>query len=123
MDVAEAFAAAFNTRNPASVAACLDPDATARVEGAPFPEEKGRDAVRDTSIAYLLGDENPLSAITVGHPEASVLLLDEQNRADVAIRFEVGDGVVQSLVYYTMPHSPDVLTRVAEASGYPVAPA
>ena len=123
MDVAEAFAAAFNTRNPAGVAACLAPDAVARVEGAPFPEEQGRDAIRDTSISYLLGDENPLRAITVGHPEASVLLLDQEDRADVAIRIEVGDSQVRSLVYYTLPNCPEVLERVAEATGFPVAPA
>ena len=121
MDVAEGFAAAFNTRNAAGVAACLAPDAVARVEGAPFPEEQGREMIRETSIAYLLGDENPLRAITVGHPEASVLLLDAQDRADVAIRLEVGDGLVKSLVYYTLPNCPEVLTRVAAASGFPVA--
>jgi len=123
VDVAEAFVAAFNTRNLAGLAACLAPDAVARVEGAPFPEERGRDAIRATSLPYMLGDENALRAQTIGHPEASVLLLDQRGRLDIAIRMEVSEGKAISLAYYTMPHCPEVVRRIAAAVGLEVAPA
>lgn len=122
MDVAEAFVAAFNTGNLAGAAACLAEDAVARVEGAPFPEEQGRDTIRDTSLAYLMNDDKPLRADTVGIPDASILLLDEAGRVDVAIRIEVTDGKMTSLVYYTMPHCAEQLTKIAESVGRPVAP-
>ena len=53
---------------------------------------------------------------------APILLLDEAGRVDVAIRIEGADGKMISLVYYTMPHCAERLTKIAESVGRPVAP-
>ena len=123
MGVAKQFVAAFNARDLEALADCVAPNATARVEGAPFPTEEGREAIRDTSFAYLLGIDPPLRAQRVDHPEAALLLLDSWGRIDMAVRIEEVDGRAQTIQYYTMPHRPLVLTAIADSLGLPVADA
>ena len=115
------FVAAFNARDLDALANCVTPDATARVEGAPFPEEVGRETIRDTSFAYLLGDAPKLHGEVVRHADTSILLLDEQGRVEVAIQVEEIGGRGRSLVYFTMPNAPERLMRIARDLGRPVA--
>ena len=123
MSAAERFVAAFNARDLEALADCVAPDATARVDGAPFPTEEGRQAIRDTSFAYLLGIDPPLRAQRVDHPEAALLLLDGQGRIDMAVRIEEVDSFARTIRYYTLPHRPLVVTAIADALGLPVADA
>ena len=113
--------AAFNARDLEALAECLAPDAKARVEGAPFPEEVGRETIRDTSLAYLLGEDARLHAEAVDHPEVSVVLFDGRGRLDVAIEFEESDGLAVSLTYYTVPNAPERLAAIASDLGRPLA--
>lgn len=78
MSFPESFVAAFNARDLQALAARLAPEATARVVGAPFPEEVGRDAIRETSLAYLLGDGSRLRAEGIQHRTADILLFDDR---------------------------------------------
>ncbi|MHC4955536.1 MAG: hypothetical protein ACYTGZ_16920 [Planctomycetota bacterium] len=121
MGCAGAFAAAFNARDLDALAACVASDATARVDGAPFPDEQGRETIRDTSLVYLLRDEVPLLARTVDHPDVAILLLDHDGRLDVAIRVEESDGLASSLLYYTVPHRREIMEGIAKDTGLPLA--
>ena len=119
----ESFATAFNARDLNALKACLADHATAQVIGAPFPEEVGRDTIAQTSLPYLLEESRKLRAVTVEHPAVSVLLLDEQDRLDVAIHLEADSDVITLLHYYTMPNTPDRMTAIAAECGYEPAPA
>jgi hypothetical protein len=102
---------------------CLAPDATAVVDGSPFPIERGRTAIRDTSLAYLLDPEKVLTARDVDHPDAAILLLDATERLDVAIAVSRSpDGLLASLTYFTMPHRPEIVAAIATACGLEPAP-
>ena len=122
MDVADRFVAAFNARDLDALAGCVAPDATARVDGAPFPIEEGRDAIRDTSLAYLLAISPPLRAQRADHPDAALLLLDTEGRVDMAIQIEEAATLARTVVYYTVPHRPEVVETIASALCLTVAP-
>jgi len=110
------FAAAFNERDLDALAACVAEDATARVDGAPFPEEKGRDEIRATSLRYLLEDED-LRAVRHGAIDGWILLQDVEKRLDTAIECATSGGAVTALRYVTAPHRPGELHRVAQLAG------
>ncbi len=114
------FVAAFNAHDLDALAGCLAPDATAVVDGSPFPVERGRVEIRETSLTYLTGQD--LYARAADHPEAAVLLLDDAGRLDMAVRVEELEGQITSLTYYTMPHRAEVVTRIAEDCGLEVSP-
>ena len=123
---ADAFVAAFNRRDLGALADLLAPDAVARVDGAPFPEERGREQVRATSLAYVVGEEQRLRArtaglpVTEGLPATPVLLVDVAGRLDMAIAVEQSDGLATSIVYYTTPHRPELVGEIARAVGLKV---
>ena len=123
MAFAESFADAFNARDLDALASCVALDATARVEGAPFPEEVGRETIRDTSLSYLLSADPPLRAEAVEREDAAVLLLDARGRVDVAILVRESGGLANLLVYLTAPHAPDRLRKVAADLGLRIAEA
>ncbi|MEE8107195.1 MAG: nuclear transport factor 2 family protein [Planctomycetota bacterium] len=117
------FVDAFNARDLDALAACLATDASAVVDGSPFPVERGRDAIRDTSLAYLLDREKELTARAADHPDAQVLLLDTAGRLDVAVALErSADGLLVSLTYFTMPHRPEIVAAIASACDLQPAP-
>ena len=118
---ADAFVAAFNRRDLGALADLLAPDAVARVDGAPFPEERGREQVRETSLAYVVGEEQGLRARTADLPATPVLLVDDAGRLDMAIAVEQKDGLATSLVYYTTPHRPELVGEIARTVGLSVA--
>ena len=103
------------------ISSCLASEATACVVGAPFPEEIGRDTIRDTSLAYLLDHEPHLRAEAVEHPAADILLLDDRNRVEMAIHVKEADGRATSLDYYTVPHRPDEVAEIARDLGREIA--
>jgi len=115
VELVDRFVAAFNAGDLDALAACLAEDATARVDGAPFPEERGRAAIRETSLPYLLGEG--LRAIPCGTLEGWIGLHDGEKRLDVAIEFRSeGDGITW-LRYVTAPHRPEELARLAPVFG------
>ncbi len=118
---ADAFVAAFNRRDLGALADLLAPDAVARVDGAPFPEERGREQVRATSLAYVVGEEQGLRARTADLAATPVLLIDGAGRLDMAIAVEQCDGLATSLVYYTVPHRPEFVSEIARTVGLTVA--
>ena len=124
---ADAFVAAFNRRDLGALAYLLAPDAVARVDGAPFPEERGREQVRETSLAYVVAEEQGLRArtaslaVTEGLPATPVLLIDDAGRLDMAIAVEQSGGLATSLVYYTVPHRPELVGEIARTLGLTVA--
>ena len=121
MDWADAFVAAFNRRDLAALAGLVATDAVARVDGAPFPEERGREVIRDTSLAYVLGEDLALHARPTEHPDVEVLLLDADGRLDMALAVEHADGLARSIVYYTTPHRREVMSDIANALGLSLA--
>ncbi|MHC4451023.1 MAG: nuclear transport factor 2 family protein [Planctomycetota bacterium] len=121
MECIDRFVQAFNERDLAALAACLAEDATAVVEGSPFPVESGREAIRTTSLPYLLDESMALRAKAVDHPSIAIALLDAQGRLDVAIEAKQTHGSLASLRYFTMPHRPDDLRSIAGDLGLGVA--
>ena len=117
MSWADSFVDAFNRRDLDALASLVATDAVARVDGAPFPEEQGRAAIRNTSLAYMAGEELGLTARTANLPDTPVLLLDDQGRLDMAVEVRERDGLATSLVYYTMPNRPERVRAVAAAVG------
>jgi len=109
MDLLDRFAAAFNDRDLDALAGLLADDAVARVDGASFPEERGRDAIRTTSLPYLLrGTE--LRAV---RREAWILLRDAAGRLDCAVETATDGERITTLRYVTEPHRPDEFRRLA----------
>ena len=111
----DAFVSAFNAGDLDALAACVSTDAVAQVDGAPFPQEVGRAMIRDTSFQYLLG--LGLRARAVDHPDAAVVLLDEDGCVDMAVRIEEADGHATSLLYYTLPHRREIVAAIARDLG------
>jgi hypothetical protein len=121
MECIDRFVQAFNERDLTALAACLAADATAVVEGAPFPVELGRDAICKTSLPYLLDRSMALEARRVDHAAIAVALLDGAGRIDVGVETEEASGLLTSLRYLTMPHRPDELRSIAGDLGLAVA--
>jgi len=109
MDLLDRFAAAFNDRDLDALASLLADDAVARVDGAPFPEERGRDMIRKTSLPYLLGTEE-LRAV---RHDGWILLRDAEGRLDCAVEAGTDGEWITSLPYVTEPHRPDEFRRLA----------
>jgi ketosteroid isomerase-like protein len=108
MDLFDRFATAFNDRDLDALAELLADDAVARVDGAPFPEERGRDMIRKTSLHYLL-EENALRA---ARHEGWILLRDGDGRLDCAVEARTDGDRITSLRYVTEPHRPDEFGRL-----------
>lgn len=121
MECIDRFVQAFNERDLAALAACLAEDAIAVVVGSPFPVESGREAIRVTSLSYLMDEAMALRAKSVDHPTIAIALLDAEGRLDVAIEAKLADGSLASLRYFTMPHCPDELRAIASDLGLVVA--
>jgi ketosteroid isomerase-like protein len=109
MDLLDRFAVAFNDRDLDALASLLADDAVARVDGAPFPEERGRDMIRKTSLPYLLGNEG-LRAV---RREGWILLQDADGRLDCAVEAKIDGERITALRYVTEPHRPEELRRLA----------
>ena len=93
------FVNAFNAGDLDALAACVAEDAWAEVVDAPFPREEGRDKIRATSFAYLLGE-----SLTAEMGEVEVLLRDSDGVVDMAVRFEEKDGLATVIRYFTRAH-------------------
>lgn len=118
MEVFDRFAAAFNARDLDALADCLADDAVARVDGAPFPEEKGRDVIRKTSLPHLL-EGSELRAVRSDTMQGWILLRDAAGRLDCAVEVTECDGRIAALRYVTAPHRPEELRSLADRAGMP----
>ena len=109
MDLRDRFAAAFNDRDLDALASLLAEDAVARVDGAPFPEERGRAAIRATSLPYLLRDRD----LRAARLEGWILLRNADGRLDCAIETRTDGERITALRYVTEPHRPEEFRRLA----------
>ena len=110
------FVEAFNRGDVTEIGDALAPDASARVLGAPFPEEQGRDVILRTSIPHLLDGSLRAEPVDVeGAP--GVVLCTEDGAIDVAVLVSVDEVHVTQLHYVTGPHEPDRLRAVGVALG------
>lgn len=119
--VVDEFVRAYNLGDLDALEALLAPDATAQVLGSNLPIERGSKKIRDTSLAYLLGDgTDELVAERWDEDSVHYVLLREPTGArdmDSAIRIEVSDGRIRRLEYLVLFHKHDELVRIGELAG------
>ena len=123
-DVLAAFVDAFNRHDDSALCALLADDATARVLGAPFPEERGAQAIGNTSLPYLLDPKGHLGASVAEVEGAPGILLraeDGEGPIDTAIRIETNADRICCLEYIVAPHEPSRLLAIGAALNLPTA--
>lgn len=117
------FAKAFNERDLDGMASVLAPDATAQVLGAPFPEEVGAAAIRETSFPHICGAELDLAASWFQTESSNYILLrEDQGRGPIDTVLDctfVGPGVIERIEYLVAPHMPQRLAAFGRRCGLP----
>ena len=123
--LAEQLGTAFNQRDLDALEALLAPAATAEVLGSGFPVEQGPAKIRETSLAYLLAEEQgSLKAEAVGVDGGDYVLLRQGQGTrpiDSAIHVISEAGQITRLEYLVLHFRETELRQMAEGLGLPLA--
>lgn len=125
--LAEQLGHAFNARDLNAMEALLAPSATAEVLGSGFPVEEGPVKIGETSLAYLIAEEQgSLTAEPLRLEGGDYLLLRQAQGTrpiDSAIRVIGEAGQITRLEYLVIHFRLAELRQMAEGLGLPLAQA
>jgi hypothetical protein len=122
--LAAQFEAAFNLRDLDALAALLAPEATAQVLGSELHVEEGPATIRDTSLRYLLREEEgSLQAEARQHEGGNYILIRRsqgERPLDCAVRMSAAGDRITRLEYLVVWFREAELKALGAGLGIPV---
>ena len=123
--LSQQLAEAFNRRDLDAMAALLAPKATAKVLGSEMPTEEGPTTIRDTSLNYLLREEEgSLQAEACAHEGTDYVLVRSgkgERPLDCAMRVLSAEGQITRIEYLVLWFREAELKQLAADLSLPLA--